>query len=223
MPGAGRLSATFVGLIAGATLLAGCAMPDVASMSPNLPERPSASPAPTPAAAPAAAGAAGQLTAASAGSAPSAVAPVDRGDMFRGSLTSKLQVGFRNLVVDYWLDADPATLSATTPTVVQLSAHFEDSDTEHALKVSRFLATTDEGGASTTLAEDRGEFVITPPFSYGSAMTIRPVDRTATAVTLTVQFDLLLESVPGSGAYFRQTVIDTVRIALPATPRGTAS
>jgi len=215
------VSATFVGLIAGATMLAGCGMPDVASMSPNLPERPPASASPTPP--PSSPQPVGQLTAASARPVTSATPPADRGDLFRGSLTSKLQVGFRTLVVDYWLDADPATLSATTPTVVKLSAHFENSDADHELKVSRFLATVDNGGSSSTLAEDRGEFVITPPYSYASALTLRPADPTATAVTLTIQFDLLLESIPGSGAYFRQTVLDNVRIALPATGRGNAS
>ncbi len=216
-----RASATFVGLIAGTALLAGCAVPDVASMSPNLPERPHPAGSPAPATDTAAAAPSSPVTVAPAGT--SVTPPVDRGDLYRGSLTRKLDVGFRKLIVDYWIDDDPGDLSAGTPTVVKLSARFEDSDNEHAVKVSRFLATKDDGATSTTLAEDRGEFVLTPPFSYGTALTVRPADPAATSVTVTIQFELLVESIPGSGAYFRQTVLDTVRIALPATNRGTAS
>src|SRR4051812_43828792 len=224
-------SATFLGLIAGATLLAGCAVPDVASMSPNLPQRqataaPSASAAPqtppartvTAAPATAAAGDGGVTT-----TAESTIKPNNRGDLYRGSLTHKLAAGDRTLVIDYWTDADPTKLSAATPTVLQLSAHLEDGDTTHKVEVSRFLATADDGTTVATLSDDRGEFIVTPPYSYGTALTVQPADQSATSVTLSAQFDLLVETIPGSGAFFRQTVLDTVRIALPATPRGTQS
>jgi hypothetical protein len=234
-----RLSATFLGLIAGAAVLSGCAVPDVASMSPNLPQRqptasPSASATPKPAprtvpAAPVVAApvAAAPVTASSDTgvdtSSESTIARNDRGDLYRGSLTHKLAAGDRTLVIDYWTDADPSKLSATAPTTVKLSAHLEDGDTEHTVKVSRFLASEDDGTTASTLSDDRGEFVITPPYSYGTALTVQPADRSATTVTLSIQFDLLVETVPGSGAFFRQTVLDSVRIALPATPRGTQS
>ena len=47
----------------------------------------------------------------------------DRGDLKAGSLTRKLAAGDANLVINYWTDADPATLSADFPTLVQLAAH----------------------------------------------------------------------------------------------------
>src|SRR4051812_19954529 len=150
-PRARRVTATFVGLIAGAALLAGCAVPEVASMSPNLPERPhpTASPAPSPSTATESP----DLTVTAAPAAQHTVpVPPDRGDLYAGSLTRKLAAGNRTLVVDYWTEADPTTLSATAPTIVKLSAHLEDGDPEHAVKVSRFLATADDGSASTTVA-----------------------------------------------------------------------
>ena len=116
----------FVSLIAGATLLAGCAVPDVASMSPNLPERsrsrrrePSARGCgrrrhrcrPSPPRRSRARPATGRPRPWSerfpAGS-PAVTS-------FRGSLTRKLAAGDRTLVVDYWIDADPATLSRGDP------------------------------------------------------------------------------------------------------------
>jgi hypothetical protein len=226
------LPTTFVGLIAGALFLSGCAMPQVASMSPHLPERPATAPSPAsiPAAAPLTSSAATPADA-SDGETTSAETTIvnphaDLGDLYRGSLTRKLTAGDRTVVVNYWTDADPKTFSARTSTVVKLSAHLEGPDTgagpTNAVKVSRFLATEDDGTTSSTLAEDRGEFVITPPFSYGTALTVRPADPTATSVTLSIQFELLVETAPDSGAYARQTVLDSVRIALPATTPTTA-
>lgn len=218
-------SATFVGLVAGAALLTGCAVPHVADMSPNLPERPATTKPAAPQANSARTVTAAPATAAGGAStsAESTIVPNDRGDLYRGSLTHKLAAGDRTLVADYWMDADPAKLSATTPTVINLSAHLADGDTEHTVKVSRFLATEDDGTTTSTLSDDRGEFVVTPPYSYGTALTVQPANPAAASVTLSIQFDLLVETVPGSGAFFRQTVLDTVRIALPATPRGTQS
>jgi hypothetical protein len=131
-------------------------------------------------------------------------------------LTRKLSAGERTLVIDYWTDADPASLSASTPTVLQLTAHIENGDKEHAVKVSRFLATSDDGSAPATVSDDRGEFVLTPPFSYGTALTLRPTNVAAPSITVSIHFDLLVETEPGSGAFFRQTVLDNVRIAFPA-------
>lgn len=199
-------------------------------MSPNLPERPRATASPVPSAAAAPPGQ--PVTAAAAGSTADGGAtigagrftlPAERGDLFAGSLMRKLPAGDRTLVIAYWTDADPATLSATTPTIVKLAARLEGGDSKNTVKVSRFLATADDGSTSTTLAEDRGEFVITPPYAYGTALTIRPSNPTTTSVGLSIQFELLVETAPGSGAYFRQTVLDTVRVALPATVRGTQS
>ena len=192
----------------------------MASMSPNLPRHSSAK---APAAASPAVTAASVATSAEGSDTPLTVAPapVDRGDLSHGSLTRKLAAGDRTLVIDYWTDADPASLTAAVPSVLKLSAHIEDADGTHAVKVTRFLATLDDGKAIATVSEDRGEFVLTPPYSYGTALTLRPTDPTASAVTLSVEFDLLVETAPGSGAFFRQTVLDNVRIAFP--PKGAAS
>lgn len=207
-------------------MLTGCSVPSVASMSPDLPRKPAAPAPATIDAKPVAATASssGAADSATTGT-PTSALPVDRGDLSGGSVTRKLAAGERTLVIDYWTTADAKRLSAGTPFALQLSAHIEggkadDGETPNAVKVSRFLATADDGTSTSTLSDDRGEFVVTPPYSYGTALTVRTGDPAATMVTLSVQFDLLIETAPESGAYFRQTVLDTVRIALPATPTG---
>jgi hypothetical protein len=93
------------------------------------------------------------------------------------------------------------------------------------VKVTRFAATLDSSdGSSVPLADDQGEFVLTPPYSYTSALAVP--DETAaltnrTSRTIDVRFDLLIETAPGSGAFYRQTVLDTV--ALNATSGSSSS
>ncbi len=200
-------------LLGGSVLLGGCGFPSVGSMSPKLPTSHSAvaAAAPVPAAAPAERTPAGSPAPAVAAPAP----VIDRGDLAFGSSSRRLPIGNRAVVVDYWVDKDPATLSSATPTVLKFSATIGDADTLHAVKVSRFLATADDGHVTTTLSEDRGEFVLTPPYNYGTALTIRPTDPSVSIVTVAVQMELLVETAPGSGAYFRQTVVDSIRVALP--------
>jgi hypothetical protein len=195
-------------LLSGSVLLGGCGFPSVGSMSPKLPQSHAAAAKP--------------VSAPVAPAAPAPPAPptppapqVDRGDLAFGSSSRRLPIGNRAVVVSYWSDTDPATLSASTPTVLKFSARIGDDDTVHAVKVSRFFATADDGHVTATLSDDRGEFVLTPPFSYATALTLRPTDPSVGIVTVAIQMELLVETAPGSGAYFRQTVVDSIRIALP--------
>jgi hypothetical protein len=198
-------------LAVGATLLAGltgCEWPDV-SMSPDLdvPAAESDEPATEPDSRPAT----GSVDAA-------ASTPEDptrpAGDLDAGSLTRTLAAGDRSVVVDYWT-ADPAsTWTAADDKTVQLSAHVEGGDTATEVLVTRFAATTDDGSTRVLAAEDRGEFALTPPFSYTTALTLPEATPTATSLTVTVQFDLLVETEPGSQRWFRQTVLDTLELPL---------
>lgn len=198
------------GLVAGLAL-SGCSLTSVASMSPDLPRRPTGTAtAPAEVAAPAAA-------VPVALTAPLPAAPRVRGDLDAGSLVRRLDAGRHTLVVDYWTEQDPASWTADRPTVVRLSAHLEDARGRHAVKVTRFFATLDDQTAITTLADDRGEFVLTPPYSYGSALSVVATPG-ATSARLQVEFDLLVETAPGSRAFFRQTVLDTLSLPF-ASPR----
>jgi hypothetical protein len=135
---------------------------------------------------------------------PEAVPAKIGGDLANGSLQRSRPVGDDALVISYWTEGDDSD--------VHLSAVLKGADRKHAVKVTRFAATvgTADGG-EVSLADDQGEFVLTPPYSYGSALALPE-----TAQTLSIRFDLLLETAPGSGAFYRQTVLDTV--ALRARP-----
>jgi hypothetical protein len=181
--------------LTGTMLLSGCSM-DWASMSPGVAPAKAEQESSRPVSAPVA-----------------QVVARTPGDLDSGSATHRLDAGGRSLVVDYWTTQDPAQWTADRGAAVQLSAHLEDSDDRHAVKVSRFNAVLDDGHTRTTLADDRGEFVVTPPYSYGSALTVPALPSSTTEATVAVQFDLLVETEPGSGSFFRQTVLDSVRLA----------
>jgi hypothetical protein len=188
-----------VAVLAGLT---GCSWPDV-SMSPGI--------------------AAETSTAASTAAPPDAPdvelvadAAPDRptGDLDTGSVTHVLPAGDRTVVVDYWTTETATGWTAAGTKTVQLSAHLEGGDPDQAVLVTRFAATSDDGTSRTVVAEDRGEFVLTPPFSYGTAVSLTPSAADATEVTLSVQLELLVETEPGSQRYSRQTVLDGIELPL---------
>ena len=195
------------------TGLTGCEWPDV-SMSPDLE---ASAPATTAAAArsseapePADGTAAGETAGVAAP--PTPVRPA--GDLDAGSLTRTLPAGDRTVVVDYWTTDQAIAWTAADDKTIQVAAHVEGGDAETEVLVTRFAATTDDGTARVLAAEDRGEFALTPPFSYTTALTLTEATPTATSLTVTVQFDLLVETEPGSSRYFRQTVLDTLELPL---------
>ena len=188
-----------------ATIVAGCAVPHVASMSstkatPKPTSTASSTPAPKPSA-----------SATVAATKVSASLATPGGDLSSGSLTRYLDAGSRKLVVNYWTKQDPTQWTATRSTVIDLAAHIENGDKDHAVLVSDFNATLDDGTSVTTLVDDKGAFTITPPYAYSSALVIRG-HAGATSATVLVKYDLLIETAPGLPAYFRQTVIDTIHI-----------
>jgi hypothetical protein len=139
------------------------------------------------------------------------------GDLDTGSTTHRLDAGGRSLVIDYWTEQDPASWTADRAATIRLAAHVEDADSRHAIKVSRFGAVLDDGVQRTLVSEDRGEFVVTPPYSYGGALTLPELPSRIPTAEVAVQFDLLIETEPGSGSYFRQTVLDTLRLSFATT------
>jgi hypothetical protein len=180
--------------------LAGCEVPDV-SMSPGLTEE-------------------AATTSSSPTTAPSTVAAAQTGttrpagDLDTGSVTHSVAAGDRTVVIDWWTAQDATHWSADGDKTIQLAAHVEEGTTSQAVKVTRFVATADDGTTRTTVAEDRGEFVLSPPFSYTTALSVAPSPTAATRLTLYAQFDLLVETEPGSGEWFRQTVLDSIQLPL---------
>jgi hypothetical protein len=204
-----KMLAGSIGLV---TLVAGCSLPHVASMSSN---RPASKTTPSPKSpAPTAKPSATASPVAATKVAASLATP--GGDLSNGSLTRYLDAGSRKLVVNYWISQDPAQWTATRSTVLNLAAHIENGDKDHAVLVSDFKATLDDGTSVTTLVDDKGAFTLTPPYAYSSALVLRGHPG-ATSASLILKYDLLVQTAPGLMAYFRQTVIDTIHINF-ATP-----
>ena len=195
-----ELRAGAVLLVVTGVALTGCTLPDV-SMSPGLGDASASTSAPPRPPEP---------------EAPATVPVVDpgparpAGDLDTGSTTRAVSAGERTLVVDWWTTEQATLWRAADTKGVQLSAHLEGGDADLEVLVTRFVATADDGTARTTVAEDRGEFALQPPYSYGSALALTPSVPDADQVTLSVQFDLLVETEPGSERYFRQTVLDSI-------------
>jgi hypothetical protein len=199
-------SREFRGLTAGLTVavltaLTGCSLPDV-SMSPgiSLPEPSATSSSPARASRP-------------------VVEVVSQpvrppGELDTGTATHLLPAGGRTVVIDYWTDEAASEWTARDTKNVQVSAHLEDDLSEQTVLVTRFVATADDGTARTVVVEDRGEFAITPPFSYGSVLSLLPSAGDIDQLTLYVQLELLVETEPESGRYFRQTVLDSLVLPL---------
>jgi hypothetical protein len=140
-------------------------------------------------------------------------APPARGDLKAGSLTRILDAGASKLVITYWTKQNPTTWTNADTVPVQFSAHLEGADSKQDVLVSRFIATLDDGTSVQTVSDDKGAFVITPPYSYSGALMIHPKSSTATSADLNVEFDLLVETAPNAFKYFRQTVLDSVHLS----------
>ncbi|MGY1605383.1 hypothetical protein [Geodermatophilus sp. SYSU D00815] len=186
------------GLAAG---LSACELPDV-TMSPGVEATTTSAAAPT-------------AEVAAQAAARSSTRPA--GELDAGSVTHAVAAGASTLVIDYWTAEDATAWTAESAKTIQLSAHLEGG-TGAETRVTRFVVTADDGTARTTVTEDRGEFVVTPPFTYGTVLSLTPSTAGATSLTVYVQFDLLVETEEDSGTYFRQTVLDTLQLPLEENP-----
>ena len=152
-------------------------------------------------------------------------APIVTPNIFApGVVSHTLKFGAQALTIKYYTVGGPAW-DGRAPVPVQFSAHVEGSDGMHTLKISTFVSTFTAGSVTTTVGRDQGPLVITPPFNYGGAFTV-PSTRAAIG-TVTNEFTLLVETTPTSGQFFRDTVIDTLKLnfAVPAstTTKSTAT
>lgn len=118
------------------------------------------------------------------------------------------------MVIDYWTGEAATGWSAADTKTIQVSAHLEDDASEQTVLVTRFVATADDGTTRTVVTEDRGEFAFTPPFSYGSVLSIQPSADDVEVLTVYVQLELLVETEPESERFFRQTVLDSLVLPL---------
>lgn len=139
------------------------------------------------------------------------------GDLAKGSVTHTLGAAARHLIIDYWMDQDPTTLTPDDSPILRLSARLDGAPDAEAIQVTRFTATA----LGTILANDTGNFAVQPPYSYSSGVVV-PANPTAHSTVITFTFDLLTETAPGTGVFSRQTIVDAVTVgyALPGKAAG---
>lgn len=143
--------------------------------------------------------------------------PKTPGELDGGTVSHSLPAGAQTLMLTYWTAQDPASWTPAMSVPVNFSARLDGADPKRAYKVTRVTATT-LGTQPIELLNDRGEFVITPPYSYDSALVIPP--GSSTTVKVRVLVDLLVETSAGSGSYSRVTVLDTLQLGLAAGSAG---
>lgn len=150
------------------------------------------------------------------------------GALAQGSRVHHLWVGNRQLELDYWTTQDPTTWTARSAVPVHLAAHLSGGQRTDAVLVSSFTATwsTDSAPAGQRIAGDSGRFVMTPPYSYTTALVIPPVGSSVRTAQLRVQLRLLVQIAPHEHQYARDTVLDQLNFTYPAstdTKAGTQS
>jgi hypothetical protein len=161
---------------------------------------PSASPSPTP----------------SAGASAQAVKlPVRAsGPLDTGTVTHSLKQGTFSVKLTYWTSDNAKLYSAETLKTINVAAHVEDADDTHRITISTFQVIQDDGTKRVTAATDNGRFDVTPPYPYNTVVTLPAATTGATTLALTIRLDLLVETAPKSGSYYRSTALDTLTLPL---------
>ncbi|SDG46060.1 hypothetical protein [Klenkia brasiliensis] len=223
-----RRRALLVGaVLIGTATLSACQLPDV-SMSPSAAEvAVTSAPAATsssPADRRSGTGTTDEAVVTSPATTEAVAAPTrPAGELDTGSATHVVTAGDRQVVVDWWTTQQATAWTADVEKSVQLAAHLEGGDPDLEVLITRFSAVLDDGTTRTSLVDDRGEFAFQPPYPYGTALTVPASPAGTASVSLDVQFDLLVETEPGSQRYFRQTVLDTLVLPFAAPAGATPS
>lgn len=147
-----------------------------------------------------------------------------RNDLRKGSLRRVLTAGNTELTIKYWstLDLGRWTPQAAKPLNVSASAAFTD-DSEQDIYLSKTqvaIDAVDAIGKSHAVdplvdqATVSPGYVITAPTSYGQVFTIPAVPTNSRSVTLTITYELLVQTAPDVKRYSRQAAVDIIEIAL---------
>lgn len=194
-------------LLLAAVALAGCKLPDL-SMSPQAKPAAAGSPAPT------VAGTTAPTRPLVAASPTPSTPSRPSGDLDTGSITHTVPIGDMRVVIDYWTKQDARKWTPSSTKLVQLGAHIEGVDALHPIRVTQFQAILDDGHTRSTVTQDNGSFIITPPYSYTSTLTLPQSAPTVRSVTLYVQFNLLVATTPRAVDYYRSTALDSITLPL---------
>jgi hypothetical protein len=151
---------------------------------------------------------------ASAGAQPVRLPVRASGPLDTGTVTHRLKQGNFSVKLTYWTSDNAKVYTAETLKTINVSAHIEDTGNTHRLTVSTFQVIQDDGTKRDVVATDNGKFDVTPPYPYGTVVTLPAATAGAAKLTLTVRLDLLVETAPKSNSYYRSTALDTLTLPL---------
>jgi hypothetical protein len=145
-------------------------------------------------------------------------------DLATGSTRHELTAGDAALTVDYssTLNMGDWTAAANKPISFSVSAALgtDDGQGVYLSKVSIIPAVNGLTGALDAPASfvDQSTlpngYVMKAPYSYGQTFVIPAVDPTATSLTLSFTYELLIQTTPTSTTFAKQTASDQVTVAL---------
>lgn len=149
-------------------------------------------------------------------------------ELATGSAQHQLQAGDIALTIDYYstLSMDEWTAEANKPITFTLGGRLgtDDGQSFYLSRVSVTPAVNGPAGSLPAPAPITDQSSVSPgyyikaPYSYSQTFILPAFDPSATSVTLSFTYEILLQTAPGSGDYAKQTASDqlTVAIAQPA-------
>lgn len=145
-------------------------------------------------------------------------------DLSAGSTIRTLQAGAATLTVQYWstLNMGKWTADVNKPLTVKVSASLAN-DEGQSIYLSRVSALISVTGVSGTVGEPlkvddtstiSPGYLIKSPYSYEETLMIPYLDPAARQITISISFDVLIQSTPTSTDFAKQAASDTLQIAI---------
>jgi len=145
-------------------------------------------------------------------------------DLATGSVKRTLQAGDIKLDINYYssLDIGKWYPSADKPLSLSATASL-GSDQGQAVYLNKVTVSTTVQGpkgalpspaAQTDAASVQPGYFVKTPYAYGPTFIIPPVDKRATSITISLVYELLLQTTPTSASYAKESASDTLTIAL---------
>jgi hypothetical protein len=145
-------------------------------------------------------------------------------ELATGSAHHSLQAGDIALTVDYYstLSMDEWTAAANKPLTFSLQGTL-GSDQGQSIYLSRVSLTPAVAGpdgplpspAAITDQSSVGQgYYIKAPYTYSQTFILPALDPSATSVTLSFTYEILLQTAPGSNDYAKQTAADQLTVAI---------
>ncbi|GAA1604855.1 hypothetical protein [Actinoplanes couchii] len=147
-------------------------------------------------------------------SASSSAAARVSGPLDTGSVVHKVKQGTFTVTLTYWTSDNAKLYTAASDKTLNIAAHIEDTDSTHRITATTVQVLQDDGTKRTDVRTDNGKFDVTPPYPYNTVVTLPAATAGASALTLTVRMDLLVETAPKAGTYYRSTALDTLTLPL---------